>query len=454
MRRILQLAPTILVLGCCAICVSRALAIEYRLTDLGPIVTVSRFSSLMIRATRGESINELGEVAGWSTSKGSEVQAILYRGSWVDLGQLPDVELAPGFELSYPNDLAFGVNRDGRVAGTAYDYFRQSSRAFVYDGAAMSDLGTIGGGLSEGRDINSAGHVTGWSTIAPMMASVVHAFLHDGTMHDLGTLGGTSSRGYGINDLGQTTGSSQITGDAAEHAFFHDGTMMHDLGTLGGANSYGQDINIHGHVTGYSDLVSPSGEQHAFWYDGDTMHDLGTLGGDYSAGFGINAHGHIVGDYGIDYGNPDLLNPTRAFLYTSETGMIDLNSVVDLPAGWTLQSAHDINDAGQITGAARVSGSSLHAFVLTPVPEPSTFVLAAVLAVGWITGRRRWGAENRGNFLRFQGTARFDFRLEFRRSRWHMRGIKRGIKGTGGQFQIRGARSNIKCDTASLSVLL
>ena len=41
----------------------------------------------------------------------------------------------------------------------------------------------------------------------------------------------------------------------------------------------------------------------------------------------------------------------HAFLYTDHH-MVDLNSLVDLPSGWQLISAGDINDAQQILATA------------------------------------------------------------------------------------------------------
>jgi hypothetical protein len=56
--------------------------------------------------------------------------------------------------------------------------------------------------------------------------------------------------------------------------------------------------------------------------------------------------------------------------------MIDLNSLIDPLSGWELTGGYAINDAGQITGSGRIGGQS-HAFLLTPVPEPSAWVALA-----------------------------------------------------------------------------
>jgi probable HAF family extracellular repeat protein len=354
---------TIVSLALCGAWQTAAPAISYRLTDIGALSS-SRFS-------RGTSVNELGEVAGWSgfpgNPKAGPVRATLYRGSLTDLGDLP----------GYSPDEAYGVNNSGYVVGRAG--VENSSRAFLHDGTMMRELSGLDGFVSEARDINNNGHVVGWyGTGLVTGPSFTRAFRHDGTTwHDLGALGGATSRGYGINDAGQTTGDSLIVSNDARHAFLHDGTTMHDLGTLGGRNSFGRGINIHGHVAGYSHLAPGSTDQHAFLHDGTMMHDLGTLGGNNSFGYAINAHGHVVGE-----SNLVASGSSRAFLFTPPTGMINLASLVVLPDGWLeLTAALDINDSGQITGYGFWHGYQ-RAFLLTPVPEPSTVVTAAISLLG------------------------------------------------------------------------
>ena len=230
-----------------------------------------------------------------------------------------------------------------------------------------------------GFGINASGNVTGYANTTGNAAQ--HAFLYDGTMHDLGTLGGTNSYGLGINASGQVTGTAYTTGDAANHAFLYDGTM-HDLGTLGGTQSSGDGINDSGLVTGGA-YTTGNAAQHAFLYDG-TMHDLGTLGGTNSYGYGINASGQVTG-YAYTTGNA----AQHAFLYDDTNGMVDLNSLIDPLSGWVLTEAGSINDLGQITGSGTISGQT-HAFLLTPVPEPSSFALIGFgLATLAVFGRQR-----------------------------------------------------------------
>ena len=72
--------------------------------------------------------------------------------------------------------------------------------------------------------------------------------------------------------------------------------------------------------------------------------------------------------------------------------MQDLNNLIDRTLGWTLTDATGINESGQIVGYGTIaSGGPIHAFLLTPIPEPSTLVLLGIgamslLAYAW---RRR-----------------------------------------------------------------
>ncbi len=100
------------------------------------------------------------------------------------------------------------------------------------------------------------------------------------------------------------------------------------------------------------------------------MLDLGTLGGANSEGLGINASGQATGY--IENSN----GTHRAFLYSAGT-MADLNSLISPSSGWVLEEGHGINDLGQITGFGEIGGQH-HAFLLTPVPESSTWLMATL----------------------------------------------------------------------------
>lgn len=114
----------------------------------------------------------------------------------------------------------------------------------------MTDLGTLGGGLSIANAINPAGQVVGYSQTA---SERDRAFLwKKGVMTDLGARRGTIfARSYArdINPAGQVVGWSQ-TAIEMNHAFLWEKGVWTDLGTLGGTGSSASDINPAGQVVG------------------------------------------------------------------------------------------------------------------------------------------------------------------------------------------------------------
>ena len=93
----------------------------------------------------------------------------------------------------------------------------------------------------------------------------------------------------------------------------------------------------------------------------------------------INSQGHVVG---TAY-SPDLYGGDGfAFLYTPETGMIDLNTLLPEGSGWLLKVAMGINDQGQIAGMGELNGDqTARAFRYTPAvqAEDGTVLLPAVV---------------------------------------------------------------------------
>ena len=349
------------------------LGAAYTITDIG--VLDGGDSSI------ANDINSSGEVVGWGTnviSSGSPshyARAIFYSsGQVTDLGTL-------GGPLAY----ATGINDDGVIVGESMIDSGSQFHAFIYSNGVMQNIDPLSNYSSIAWAVNSSGQAVGEYSVNSGSTS---AFLYSGgTLTDLGKLDGASySAAYGINDLGQAVGSSDFRNAQSEaHAtLFSDGQQI-DLGVIGGYNSRARAINDAGQVVGTSTIDS-SGARHAFLFEDGNMHDLGTLGGEYSEARAINSSGVVVGLSAVT-GFYDV----SPFIYSAGS-MVDLNSLLEPSSGWLLTNATSINDLGQIVGSGTIDGET-HGFILTPVPEPRSIVLAglAVLCLAACGAWRRNG---------------------------------------------------------------
>jgi probable HAF family extracellular repeat protein len=136
------------------------------------------------------------------------------------------------------------------------------------------------------------------------------------TITDLGSLGYGVSDGYAVNATGQVTGAS-YTGATLPapgccgncytnhkkpcvahiyHAFLWSNGTMTDLG---GNYSQANAINASGQVAGWAN--TKTGSHDAALWNGKTVTDLGALGpmaGWESTAYGINDSGQVVGSWG------------------------------------------------------------------------------------------------------------------------------------------------------------
>ena len=118
--------------------------------------------------------------------------------------------------------------------------------------------------------INRLGQVTGYIRTVSLES---HAFLWEGgAFKDIGTLGGDSAVAFAINAAGQGVGGSRVPGNAEVHAFLWQNGVMRDLGTLGAAPSYATGINSLGQIVGSSE--TGFGSTRAFLWEGGTMRGL------------------------------------------------------------------------------------------------------------------------------------------------------------------------------------
>jgi probable HAF family extracellular repeat protein len=212
----------------------------------------------------------------------------------------------------------------------------------------ITDLGSLGGGITDATAINASGEVTGDSTLTES-GDAFHAFLwSNGKMTDLGTLGGPDSKGRAINDSGEVVGMAEDSGEMDDAALWTPNKAT--ATKLGGINVVG--INDSGEIVGGIAGVS-----------------AGPVGARTSLpvppGFilcqpaGINNKGQVLGNCEVQ----NVVNDWQGTVWTNGTptvlptlGGSLANSTTALPL------AKAINDSGQVVGTAVTSTGALDGF--------------------------------------------------------------------------------------------
>jgi probable HAF family extracellular repeat protein len=350
-------------------------------------------------SSAGNSINDRGWITGTSNLPGDGSQhATLWadRTTPIDLGTLG----GPNSGAEWPNH-----NLHGAIVGIAETndidplqenwscfYFfpvatptGHTCRGFVWKDRVMTGLPTLGGHHGYAAGANDRGDVVGWAeTSSPdptcnppqiLQFLAVNWRLQD-TDHPrvLAPLppNDRDSAATAVNNRGQIVGISgdcanAVGGLSARHAVIWQEGAIEDIGSLGGvAWNTPAAINDRGVVVGFSDLPGDSAAHpnfHAFsWTKSGGMTDLRTLPGDVrSEALGINNEGLTVGL------SRDAHAHYRAVIWL-DGKIYDMNALLIAPSQ-TLQLifANDINDRGEISGAAfDAAASSIVAFVARP----------------------------------------------------------------------------------------
>ena len=262
---------------------------------------------LGIRWSAAADINTPAQIVGEMRVASGDYHAFLYQqDGTIDLGTLDGAASS-----------AYAINDAGQVVGEATTFIAgtayPSSRGFLFENGAMSDLGSLGyycpttdltedcEERSSATDVNNQGQVAGFSTTS---SYGTHAFLEtDGNLEDLGTLGGLQSWAYAVNDSGQVVGTSLTPGDAAYHPFLFDLGSLYDLTdlvvdrpadfTMWGA----YDINNFGQIVGINYRLDPVYPSIA---PGQAFSFRDTLGAELAFEYWVSA-----GDYGrcVEQGN-------------------------------------------------------------------------------------------------------------------------------------------------------
>lgn len=125
------------------------------------------------------------------------------------------------------------------------------------------------------------------------------------------------------------------------------------------------DRNLKPKVLTAEELTRPCFRQCAFIYSNDKIKFLKSAHNpwwDVHIAHALNNHGQVVGTSGC---GPTLSEIPLAFLYENAE-FYDLNALIDSGIDWTLYSAVDINDHGQIVGTGEHQGRRT-GFLLNPI---------------------------------------------------------------------------------------
>jgi probable HAF family extracellular repeat protein len=198
----------------------------------------------------------------------------------------------------------------------------------------VQNLGEIdGGGLYSVGAINNAGWVAGYTISGA-------AILRNGRFEYLPPVDGSSHHEiFGFNERGDVAGF--VVTEGPDRAFLYTGGRMVDVaaGLLNNRSSVALDVNNAGHVVGYASSGFAGDSPRGYFFDGTSSRYLPMAAGvNGMLTYGLNDHDVIVGRALLNGGGE------RAFMHDG-TQMTFLPA---LPSGQFINTANDINNAGQI----------------------------------------------------------------------------------------------------------
>jgi probable HAF family extracellular repeat protein len=261
----------------------------------------------------------------------------------------------------------------------------------------ITDLGSLGGGVTHGLAINASGQVTGDSVSSTLVqvpcpprqyGGQKKCFTHpddafewsNGTMTDLGTLGGNFSQGVAINGSGEVVGGSAPRNPGFDGAFLSNGHGMHQLSAP--AVAYG--INDSGQIVGqcrdsmllqsYACVISSNGAITALPESNPNIEclEINTIPGITPAAVAINNNGQVLGNC---FGG--------AVVWTNNTPTV----LPTLGGGSATGTA--INNLGQVVGTSNTSTGAEDGFLWsngTMTDLGSNFSPASINDSGVIVG--------------------------------------------------------------------
>lgn len=363
----------ILIAACCTAALASAFADP-------PQYNVSSLDTLGGASSGGNSLNNRGLVAGYSNLPDNMSRhAIAWRNdpghTLIDLGTLGGPNSSVTWNVKNNRGLIAGIaqtdipDTSGEIWSGGYFFPGPNNvgfiiRGFVWKNGKMTGLATLGGPHGFAAGANNHNEVAGWaentcvdSLCVPPQIYQFRPVIYGPRTDQIRELplfpGDTSGSATAINDNHVAIGISGICDQAigrytAKHAVIWKNNHVIDIGNLG-AEFWNTPtaINASGTVVGFAGVAGdPDGNTiNAFiWTESNGMQLLPGLDGDVDIeAYGINNSGTVVGL------SCDSAGVCKAVRW--DDGVVtDLNSLKQPEFSDRIETAKDINDAGEITG--------------------------------------------------------------------------------------------------------
>lgn len=337
---------------------------QYQIYDIGVVASGDS-------ASQGFRVSTGGVAVGRSFRSGG-AQAF----SWTVGGGLVGLPNLAG----RPYAVANGANDSGMVVGTgATTSFGSGRLPIMWQNGVVSQLALPAGEtLGDANDVNASGMAVGSVNSGISQRGVIYSGGSANVITNTTSNGSYILTAFGVNDSGRIVGQGIDPNNAAVNVgYVYDSATntAFSVGALAGMNgALAFDVSNSGYVVGSSMLNQGSGLPF-IWSDANGISAIPLpVGTSQGIARGVNSAGWAVGIASSAFAIPFVYDGTNTYR---------VQDVLVNPTGWDLStntssSALGISDNGIIVGTGVYNGE-IHAYAMTPVPEPMTL---SVLGLG------------------------------------------------------------------------